>query len=885
MSSLTDIVCLANSRKHGGHCVAGIELPSGQWVRPVSSLDDGRLTRRMRLVDRREPRLLDVLRIPLAATGPDYGFERENRLLLSGTWEYIGSTDARQLRRFANTDSCILHTPERHVTVQYMQSLPRSQRRTLELVETTRLRIFHTGPSENGGHKWHGSLVTTSGAELTARITDPVLVARLEDGHTPENNCLVTISLSMPYVPGDWTGDDTPCWKLIAGVAELTPHHGRDAAQTDPHHSAAHIIPRARHRSDTPFLRKALRDVFGFHDFRANQEEIVRALLQSRDLFAVMPTGAGKSLCYQLPAHLLPGTCIVVSPLISLMQDQVDAARANGLHAAFYNSALDRKQRLHVLRDLRDGTLDLLYLSPERLVMDAFFNTLKRSCVCLFAIDEAHCISEWGHDFRPDYLFLGNIVRDFPHVTVAAFTATATPRVEEDIIARLGLRSPQCIRASFDRQNLFYRVERKGDVLQQLLAFVRSRAGEPGIIYRTTRSDVESTAAALQTEGVAALPYHAGLDTATRQRNQDAFSRDETDVVVATIAFGMGIDKPNVRYVVHGDLPKNLESYYQETGRAGRDGEPAHCLLLYGDGDIHKQRFFIDNISAPAERDTALRKLNDMVQFASINTCRRRQLLGYFGEDYEPDNCQACDVCTDAVTRTDETAAARTLLAAIRDTGQRFGIALTIDIVAGANTARIRGQRLDRYASYGSGSDRPKRAWRRILDELIAQQCVRREGAEYPVLKLTAEGRRILRGEQPFLAVQAAAGPPPRTEDDVEQQPDRDLFEHLRQLRRRLAAERGVRPFVVFSDRTLREMCCHLPVDQASMRRINGVGEVRLREYGDVFCAAIRSFLDAHAELAGRASLPSLNTPARTSASPACTGYSAASSSTSRLRP
>ena len=388
-----------------------------------------------------------------------------------------------------------------------------------------------------------------------------------------------------------------------------------------------------------------LKEVFGFQEFRPNQEAIVSRILAKRDVFAVMPTGGGKSLCYQLPATMLPGTTIVISPLISLMKDQVDGARENGISAAYLNSSLTPDEKTRVYRAFREDRLDLLYIAPERFAIPGFLDTLKGIPISLFAVDEAHCISEWGHDFRPDYLSLSGMTRTFTDVPVAAFTATATMKVQEDIINRLELRSPYKVRASFNRPNLIYQIHRKEKVEHQIIRYLEERPRDPGIIYRTTRESVVNLAETLVDQGFPALPYHAGMEADERERNQEAFNRDEATIIVATIAFGMGIDKSNVRFVIHADLPKNIESYYQETGRAGRDGEPADCLLFFGRGDIPKIRYFIDKVEDDTERAVALEKLNQMVGYASHHVCRRRQLLGYFQESYPEDNCGTCDVC------------------------------------------------------------------------------------------------------------------------------------------------------------------------------------------------------------------------------------------------
>lgn len=588
-----------------------------------------------------------------------------------------------------------------------------------------------------------------------------------------------------------------------------------------------------------------LREVFGFHAFRPNQEDIIKSILNGQDVFAVMPTGGGKSLCYQLPAKVMNGTAVVISPLISLMKDQVDAALSNGISAAFLNSSLAAGEMSGVYRRLKDGKIELLYLAPERFVMAGFLDVLKTIPVSLFAIDEAHCISEWGHDFRPDYLNLKMIRERCPGIPIAAFTATATPKVQEDIIAKLGLKTPYVVRASFNRANLFYQVERKERVEMQLLQFLKHHDREPGIIYRTTRDSVMDTVDYLETQGIAALPYHAGLTAEERSRNQEAFSRDEVQVIVATIAFGMGIDKSNVRFVVHADLPKNVESYYQETGRAGRDGAPAHCLLFFSRGDIPRIRYFIDRITDEQERQIALKKLEQMAGYAVHNVCRRKQLLGFFGEEYPDDNCGTCDICTGSIESVDISRDAQIFMSAMARTQERFGISHIVDVISGADTRRIRQLQHDTIKTYGAGKDKDKKYWRYLADELLAQEAVRQEGGEYPVLKLTSKGLNILRGEEPIMALKReekkAKGIPAK--GTVSAGYDQGLFEVLRGIRKRIAEKEKVPPFVVFSDKTLHEMAGRHPVSLSGMRKINGVGLIKLERYGEAFVHAIQEYL------------------------------------------
>lgn len=842
MPSLREILCLANSRKHGAYCFAGIDSSTGEWIRPVSELEDGRVERNTLMIDGRMPSLGDIVEIPLAQKGPDYGFERENLSILPGKWRFTGTINTDKLLSHCSNDRTILHNSENFVTVQYLQSLPFEKRRTLQLVEAFEFEAFSTGLSAQGGHKWSGSFVSPLGERLTARITDPVLTESLERGYIPGTHCVVTVSLSMPFRREGWQSDEDPCWKLIAGVVELEPGTWPDAKPAVTDDKKASRMKMTRPETNDASLVKALKGVFGFDGFKPNQKQIIHAILNGRDCIAVMPTGGGKSLCYQLPAHLMSGTCMVISPLISLMKDQVDTAVTTGLHAACITSAQTDQERIRIFSRLRAGELDLLYVSPERFAMETFLNNLKRVPLCLVAVDEAHCISEWGHDFRPDYLYLSEIAKQFPKVPIAAFTATATHRVVQDIIRQLSLRSPHSVRASFDRPNLFYEVVPKNDVETQIIDFVQARKGQPGIVYRTTRNSVDATVAILADSGIDALPYHAGLDDAIRQHNQEAFNRDEVDVIVATIAFGMGIDKPNIRFIVHGDLPKNMEAYYQETGRAGRDGEPAHCVLFFGRGDIQKILYFVDKVENRTERDRLRASLNEMALY-SVNTakCRRRKILAYFGEEFTKHNCGACDVCTGSMEQIDITREARMLLSAIVRTGQRFGAGHIIDIICGANTKKIRSLDHDRLPTYGVGKGLTKRYWRQIVDDLLEEDIIRITGGKYPMLKLTDAAFAVLKGGKTMTVQRLKEAPQPQTMKQTEEC-DPDLFERLRQLRRRLAHEHNVPPYVIFPDRTLKEMARKKPLNEDTMSTIYGIGETKLAAYCGTFIREIASY-------------------------------------------
>lgn len=590
-----------------------------------------------------------------------------------------------------------------------------------------------------------------------------------------------------------------------------------------------------------------LQSRFGYDSFRPNQQEIIEAVLEGKDVFASMPTGGGKSVCYQVPALCMEGLTLVVSPLIALMKDQVDAAVESGIPAAFINSTLKAKEAAAVYARLYAGELKLLYISPERLALDGYMEKLKELPIHFFAVDEAHCLSEWGHDFRPDYLSLSRLRDAFPDIPIAAFTATATKKVQDDIVRILKLNSPFQVRASFNRKELFYRVDRKVKALAQIDSFIKDHEGQAGIVYRTSRKDVEKTAAHLSAKGIKALPYHAGLSQALRAENQEKFNNDDAQVICATIAFGMGIDKSNIRFVIHGDLPKSMEGYYQETGRAGRDGLESHCLLLYSAGDLVKQQYFINQIDDPEEKQKAKDNLSRMARFGSVNVCRRKQVLEYFDEP-AADDCGFCDICTGEMEKINASVDAQKILSAVMRTEERFGLTHVIDIVQGADTEKIRRMGHDQIKTYGVGKDKSKNWWRGIVEELLSQEGVLQDSEAYNALKITEKGRRVLFGKESFyiLKREDKLPPPPSAEEDLFAKSGKyneTLFDLLKNVRMELARKKGVPPYVIFSDKTLREMSALKPVDNTAFLRVSGVGETKLEQYGPFFIPKIKEFL------------------------------------------
>ncbi len=603
---------------------------------------------------------------------------------------------------------------------------------------------------------------------------------------------------------------------------------------------------------DAAGLRSELKRHFGFTSFRPHQEEILQAVLSGRDVFVSLPTGGGKSLCYQLPAILQEGFTLVVSPLIALMKDQVDGAREDGIPASYLNSTLDAEEARATWRDLAAGRIRLLYASPERLAVPGFRESLGRFGLSLIAVDEAHCISEWGHEFRPDYGTLGLLRAELPQVPIAAFTATATEQVQSDIVRLLSLRSPFIVRASFDRPEIFYRVRgREGDGDAQILDFIRKHLGQPGIVYRGTRKAVERTAAYLAERGIDAVAYHAGLDDEVRRTRQEAFVRDEAAVVVATIAFGMGIDKSNVRWVVHGDLPRSLEGYYQETGRAARDGDDADTLLLYGPSDMASVRWHINNMESPEEKERASVRLHDILRFAESAICRRTQLLAHFGESH-PGHCGKCDVCAGEVALEDLTEAARKVLSAAVRTGERFGAHHLVDILTGTATDKVLERGHDNLPTFGIGRDHDRDWWLAVVRELAAAGCLVRGEGRTAGFSLSGKGRMVLAGRETFLGARTVESPgrsgaTPRSDAAAEPEPldegaQSELFQCLRQVRKGIAQAKKLPPYVVFSDKTLRAMARARPQDLTALLRCPGVGDAKLAAYGTVFVEAIRKF-------------------------------------------
>jgi ATP-dependent DNA helicase RecQ len=597
-------------------------------------------------------------------------------------------------------------------------------------------------------------------------------------------------------------------------------------------------------------LLGTLKKHFGYDQFRPLQQEIIRDALAGRDVFVLMPTGGGKSLCFQLPALVRDHLTIVVSPLISLMKDQVDALQTSGIPATYLNSTLSGNEAKTRWRGLHRGEYRLLYVAPERLMLDTFLERAINWNIAQFAIDEAHCISEWGHDFRPEYRELKKLREHLPDVPVMALTATATERVRADIVKELHLRDPRCYVASFNRPNLTYRVVPKSKPYEQLLAFIRNRPNDSGIVYCASRKSTESLARNLNEDGVSAKPYHAGLTASERTKHQESFLRDDVRVVTATIAFGMGINKPNVRFVVHYDLPKNLESYYQETGRAGRDGLPSECVLLFSPNDVAKQLHFCDEKSENEGR-IARAQLRQMVHYAEARECRRAVLLKYFGEEFLKEQCDGCDNCLQPRETFDGTVPAQKFLSCVHrvrvKSGFAFGLNHVVDVLRGAETAAIRQRGHHELSTYGIGTELKRGEWQAIGRELLRMGLVECAPGKFATLSLTSAGMEALRTRMPIVLTKQID----ISEKATRRRPgmiecDEVLFERLRALRQKLADERSVPAYIIFSDVSLREMARRFPTNSNEFRCIPGVGEQKLRDLSGPFLSEIKDYLAAN---------------------------------------
>jgi ATP-dependent DNA helicase RecQ len=602
--------------------------------------------------------------------------------------------------------------------------------------------------------------------------------------------------------------------------------------------------------------RDVLKRYFGHDQFRTLQEEIISESLAGKDVFALLPTGGGKSLCYQLPALLGKGITVVISPLIALMKDQVDGLEANGIHATYLNSSLNKTEARKRYAKLFAGEYTILYVAPERLMLSGFLDDLKKWNVTRFAVDEAHCISEWGHDFRPEYRQLSNLRRLFPDLPFMALTATATDRVRSDILTQLRLKNPKSFVASFNRPNLAYRIENKQAVFQQILRFIQSKPFESGIVYCYSRKATETLADRLRQNGIEALAYHAGMTPLKRAENQDAFIRDEVKVICATVAFGMGIDKPNVRYVIHQDIPKNIEGYYQETGRAGRDGLPADCILYFSAGDVAKQLQFIADKSNAQERDVAKQQLRQMVHYSESSECRRRVLLGYFSETWTQPNCGNCDNCQNPKETFDGTLPAQKFMSCIfrvrQGSGFSVGINHIVDVLLGSRNEKVIKWGHDQLSTYDIGQEYRRPEWQIIGRELIRKGYINQNAENHSVLELTPKGKSALREREPIELTRPSVPkeraqrirPPATGGIDCNE----ELFAILRTLRKELASEQGVPPYIIFSDVTLREMARDYPTNEDQLSDISGVGMKKLEQYGETFIDAIEEYLDAHPE-------------------------------------
>ena len=686
--------------------------------------------------------------------------------------------------------------------------------------DTTGKRVRYRYPAENGG-----CTLTFVGFQEPLEVIPAGTIVR--------------VSLAHWWRPEDMPDAEERCYAQLSGWF-LKEEPERSLKVESP-------LPQTLHQKPI----EVLKDVFGYEQFRPLQETIINHILNRHDALIVLPTGGGKSLCYQLPALIFNGVTVVVSPLISLMQDQVMQLQQRDVCAAFLNSTLSQPEYVATMRRVKRGEIKLLYVAPETLMRPEILLMFDESHVACLAIDEAHCISQWGHDFRPEYRQLVSVRERFRNAVCVALTATATPRVQQDIKQLLKIQVENEFIASFDRENLFIGIELKEEVLQQTLAFLNTHSDESGIIYCQTKKQVESLFRNLVERGISALPYHADLDSKTRKQNQEAFLSGDVRVIVATIAFGMGIDKEDVRFILHTGLPKEPESYYQEIGRAGRDGHRADCLLLFNHGDVDTIKYFIDQ-GAPSEREGRLERLQTLVEWATSAACRRKGLLAYFGEHYEEQNCGMCDNCLQAaMERVDLTDPARKFLSSVVETKQIFGVEHIINVLRGSKAKKVVKNRHHQLSTYGTGREYDKTQWKHLVLQFLQQGLLNRD-LQHGSLKLRPDGHKVIRGKMQFW------GFPVDSADHITEEPVHDttseesneysheLFELLRTKRRELSEAEHVPAFVVFHDRTLREMAAQLPQSVEAFGQVSGVGPVKLKKYADVFLPIICDYCQKH---------------------------------------
>ncbi|GAB4125689.1 MAG: DNA helicase RecQ [Raineya sp.] len=600
-------------------------------------------------------------------------------------------------------------------------------------------------------------------------------------------------------------------------------------------------------------LKEKLKEIFGYSQFRGNQEEIIKNLMAGNHTFVIMPTGAGKSLCYQLPAVIMEGTAIVISPLIALMKNQTDQLVAFGIDARFLNSTLSKTEMNRVKKDVLSGKVKMLYVAPESLTKEDNLEFLKKANISFVAIDEAHCISEWGHDFRPEYRKIRGIVDSLDKkLPIIALTATATPKVQQDVQKNLQMEDANVFASSFHRSNLFYEVKPKRDPKKQLIRFIKQKKGQSGIVYCLSRKTVEEIAELLSVNDIKALPYHAGLDAEVRMKNQDAFLNEDVDVIVATIAFGMGIDKPDVRFVIHYDAPKSLEGYYQETGRAGRDGLEGHCLMLYDREDIYKLEKFNKDKSV-TERDNAKHLLQEITEYAECSVCRVKQLLHYFGEEFKMNNCGQCDNCNHQHKKYEAEEQVLLVLQVAKQTGERFGAKHLADVLMAVPNDYVKSYKHDKLEVYGKGLDYPETNWLSLIRHILLFDYLEKDIENYGVLKVTKKGEKFLKNPYSIVLTQDHDYANPAEEEEAEQENatpasgkayDEVLFDLLKNLRRRIAKEKNLPPYVIFQDPSLEEMATTYPTTKEELAQVNGVGMGKVQKFGKPFLDAIVKYVE-----------------------------------------